>query len=223
MSNLFTSSIERKLVMSLSGLFLIAFLLVHVVANLMIFGGQEAYNSMVEFMGSPIIVIMVPVLALGFVIHIVYAFILTLKNRTARPINYDVQDLKKSSTWESRNMFVLGLIVLGALAIHLYDFWAQMQLPELLGEHGHPNPYQLVVEKFTNPIMVVIYLVWICALWFHLRHGFWSAFQSVGLNNQIWIKRWKCVAKLYAMVVAIGFAIIPLYVFFMTVMVCCSK
>lgn len=223
MSNLFTSSIGRKLVMSLSGLFLILFLLVHLVANLMIFGGQESYNAMTEFMGSPVVVTMVPVLALGFIIHIAYAFILTLKNRSARPVEYKVQDLSKSSTWESRNMFVLGLIVFGILALHLYDFWAKMQLPELLGQHGHENPFQLVVEKFTNPVMVAIYLAWIVALWFHLRHGFWSAFQSVGLNNQKWIKRWRCAAKIYAMVVAVGFAIIPLYVYFITVLRICTK
>ncbi len=223
MSNLFKSSIGRKIVMSLSGLFLIVFLLVHLVANLMIFGGEESYNAMTKFMGSPVVVTMVPVLALGFIVHIAYAFCLTLKNRSARPVNYKVQDLSKSSTWESRNMFVLGLIVFGVLALHLYDFWAKMQLPEIMGQHGHPNPFELVVEKFTNPVMVVIYLVWICALWFHLRHGFWSAFQSVGLNNQIWIKRWKCLAKLYAMVVAVGFAIIPLYVYVVKVLLMCSK
>lgn len=223
MSNLFTSSIGRKLVMSLSGLFLILFMLVHVVANLMIFGGAESYNAMTEFMGSPVIVVMVPVLALGFIVHILYAFILTLQNRSARPVEYKVQNLSKSSTWESRNMFVLGLIVFGILALHLYDFWAKMQLPELLGEHGHPNPYQLVVEKFMNPIMVVIYVVWIIALWFHLRHGFWSAFHTVGLSNQKWIKRWKCAAKIYAMVVAVGFAIIPLYIYFVKILFVCSK
>lgn len=218
MSNLFCSSIGKKLVMSLSGLFLIIFLLVHLVANLMIFGGREAYNAMCHFMDSnPLIRIMVPILALGFIIHIVYAFALTLYNRGARPVNYAVQDLKKSSTWASRNMFVLGLIVFGVLVLHLSDFWAEMQLQTLLGNHeGLIEPYELLITKFSNPIFVAIYVVWIVALWFHLTHGFWSAFQTVGLSNQIWIKRWKCLAGIYALVVAAGFIIIPLYVFFFT-------
>ncbi|MEG1634142.1 MAG: succinate dehydrogenase cytochrome b subunit [Rikenellaceae bacterium] len=217
MSNLFCSSIGKKLVMSLSGLFLIVFLLVHLVANLMIFGGQESYNAMASFMDTnPLIRIMVPVLAAGFIIHIVYAFIVTLLNRGARPVNYAVQDLSKSSTWESRNMFVLGLIVLGLLLIHLWDFWAKMQLQHFIGGAASEDPYSLVVAKLSNPIFAAVYIVWVWALWFHLRHGFWSAFQTVGLNNQIWIKRWKCVAKLYALVIAIGFTLIPIFVMAIT-------
>ena len=128
MSNLFTSSIGKKLVMSLSGLFLILFLLVHLGANLTVFGGESAYNAMCEFMDTNIFIrIMVPVLALGFIIHILYAFIVTLNNRKARGnMRYAVQDLSKSSTWESRNMLVLGIIVLGIIIIHLFDFWSQM-------------------------------------------------------------------------------------------------
>ena len=215
MSNLFTSSIGKKLVMSLSGLFLIVFLLVHLGANLTIFGGEEAYNAMCNFMDTNIFIrIMVPVLAAGFIIHILYAFILTLKNRTARPVRYSVQNLSKSSEWESRNMFVLGIIILGFLFIHLFDFWSQMQLQHFIGGTPTSNPYELVVDKFSNVVFVCIYIIWIWALWFHLRHGFWSAFHTIGLDNQIWIKRWKCIANIYAFVVAIGFTIIPLYVVF---------
>ncbi|MFI3314974.1 MAG: succinate dehydrogenase cytochrome b subunit [Rikenellaceae bacterium] len=212
MSNLFNSSIGKKLVMSISGLFLIVFILVHLVANLMIFGGEESYNLMCEFMDTnPLIKIMVPVLAAGFLVHIIYAFVVTLRNRGARPVNYAVQDLSKSSTWESRNMFVLGLIVLGVIFIHLWDFWSQMQLQHFIGGHATENPYELVVSKLSNPIFAIIYIVWIWALWFHLRHGFWSAFQTIGLNNQVWIQRWKCLAKLYALFIAVGFTAVVIY------------
>lgn len=216
MSNIFSSSIGKKIVMSLSGLFLIVFLLVHLVANLFVFGGAEVYNEVCHFMDTnPIIKIMIPVLALGFAIHIIYASILTLHNLKARPVRYAVKDLKGASTWSSRNMFVLGVIVLGVLALHLTDFWANMQLQTLiLGNEMEVMPYDLVISKFTNPIFVAIYAIWIVALWFHLTHGFWSAFQSIGLCNQIWIKRWKCLASVYAFVVALGFISIPLYVFF---------
>lgn len=217
MSNIFSSSIGKKIVMSLSGLFLIVFLLVHLVANLFVFCGAEAYNAVCHFMDTnPIIKIMIPFLALGFLIHIAYAITLTLHNNKARPVKYAVKDLKGASTWSSRNMFVLGVIVLGVLALHLTDFWAEMQLQTLfLGNHeGLTAPYDLILAKFANPIFVAIYVIWVIALWFHLTHGFWSAFQSIGLCNQIWIKRWKCVAKLYALVIAVGFIAIPLYVFF---------
>lgn len=216
MSNIFSSSLGKKIVMSLSGLFLIVFLLVHLVANMFVFGGAEAYNAACHFMDTnPIIKIMIPVLALGFAIHVIYAVILTLHNNKARPVKYAAKDLKGTSEWASRNMFVLGIIVLGVLCIHLTDFWANMQLQTLfLGREMEVMPYDLILNKFTNPLFVAIYVIWIIALWFHLTHGFWSAFQSIGLCNQIWIKRWKCVAKLYAIVVALGFISIPLYVFF---------
>ena len=213
MSNLFCSSIGKKIVMSLSGLFLIVFLLVHLGANCFIYGGEEAYNLMCEFMDTnPFIKIMVPVLALGFMIHIIYAFIITLRNRKGRPIRYAVEEAKGTSTWESRNMFVLGIIVLGVLFMHLFDFWANMQLQHFIGGSPVASPFELVIAKFTNPIFVIIYVIWCTALWFHLRHGFWSAFQTVGLNNQKWLVRWKCAAKVYALIVALGFAIIPIYV-----------
>lgn len=216
MSNIFSSSIGKKIVMSLSGLFLIVFLLVHVVTNLLVLAGPEVYDAACHFMDTnPVIRLMVPVLALGFVIHILYACIVTLHNMKARPVRYAVKDLKGSSTWASRNMFILGIIVFGVLVLHLTDFWAHMQLQTLiLGNEMTTTPFELVVNKFSNPLFVVIYIVWLIALWFHLTHGFWSAFQSVGLCNQIWIKRWKCLANLYATAVVGGFIIVPLYVFF---------
>lgn len=219
MSNLFSSSIGKKLVMSLSGLFLIIFLLVHLLANSFIFAGAEAFNTACELMGYMMPI--VPILAAGFVIHIIYALILTIKNNNARPVKYKLHALKGSSTWESRNMFVLGIIVVGGLSLHLVDFWSKMQLLEFMGVHELPvAPYDLIVEKFTNPIYVIIYIIWIVALWFHLRHGFWSAFQSVGLNNQKWIKRWQCAAKIYSTLVAVVFIAIPVFIF-IKYAVCC--
>lgn len=217
MSNIFSSSIGKKLVMSLSGFFLVTFLLVHVTANVFIFVSPEAFNTACHFMSymTPV----VPILAFGFVIHILYAFILTLKNNNARPVKYKQHVQGQGSTWESRNMFVLGIIVFGVLVLHLTDFWAKMQLAEWMGTvsvdsdaNGNHNYYSLIVEKFMNPIFSAIYIVWIIALWFHLRHGFWSAFQSVGLSNQIWIKRWKCLAQLYAFIVAAVFLAIPIFI-----------
>lgn len=213
MSKLWSSSIGKKLVMSLSGLFLLVFLLVHLAANLFYYGGQEAYNAMCGFMDTnPFIKIMVPVLALGFVVHIAWATVITWQNRSARPVKYKVQNLGKSSTWESRNMYVLGIVVLGILAWHLSDFWAEMQLQHFVGGHPTTDSYGLLVATFSNPVISILYIVWIIALWFHLRHGFWSAFQTIGLDNQVWIRRWKCAARVYALIVAAGFISIPVAV-----------
>jgi len=213
MSTIWFSSIGKKLVMSISGLFLVVFMLVHLVANLFYFGGEEAYNAMCHFMDTnPVILIMVPVLAGGFAIHIAWATVITLMNRLARPVKYKKQDAPAISEWSSRNMYMLGIIVLGVLAWHLSDFWYHMQLQHFIGGEPVASPYQLLVNTFSNPCISALYIIWIVALWFHLNHGFWAAFQTVGLNNQIWLKRWKCIGKIYAFVVAVGFISIPIAV-----------
>jgi succinate dehydrogenase / fumarate reductase cytochrome b subunit len=211
MANIFSSSIGKKLIMSISGVFLVIFLLVHLTINLLSLFGPDAFNAGCAFMELWFIQIMVPALAFGFFIHIVYAIIITLKNQKARPVKYAVSSNAKASTWASRNMFVLGLIVVGFLALHLTHFWYKMQWMQWTTGHGDSNPYGLLVNLFSQPVYVVVYLVWIWALWFHLCHGFWSALQTVGFNNTKWLKRWQCIAKLYATVVAVGFSAIPLF------------
>lgn len=198
--------------MSISGLFLMVFLLLHLAINLSALFSEQAYNTACHFMDTNIFIqIMVPVLALGVFIHILYATILTISNLKARPVKYAVSNNAKASTWASRNMFVLGLIVLGFLVIHLTHFWAKMQLAHFTGGAGTENPYLLVKTTLSMPIVGVMYIVWVWALWFHLVHGFWSAFQTIGFNNQIWIPRLQMIAKIFATVVAVGFTIIPLY------------
>ncbi len=216
MSNLFSSSIGKKIVMSLSGLFLLVFLLIHLVANLFILAGAEAYNEVCHFMDTnPLIRVMVPVLALGFAIHIFYAFLLTLHNLKARPVKYAVKRHQGSSSWASRNMLILGVVVVAGLGLHLNDFWAQMQLKTLMGIHeGLIPPYVLITNKFSSLYIVIMYTLWIVALWFHLTHGFWSAFQSIGLSNQKWIKRLKCASSIYSFIVCGGFIALALYVYF---------
>ncbi len=213
MANIFSSSIGKKLVMSLSGLFLMLFLVVHVVTNFLAIFGREIYNEACHFMDTnPIIQVMVPVLAFGVFIHIVYATILTLSNLRARGTDrYAVSNKGKASSWASRNMFVLGLIVLGFLCLHLFHFWAKMQLQHFIGGSPEVDPYGLVATLFQNIWYCLIYWVWLAALWFHLSHGFWSAFQTIGLNNSKWLKRWQVIALIYASIIIIAFALIPLW------------
>lgn len=218
---IFNSSIGRKLIMSLSGLFLITFLLVHLGANLTLLAGAGAtpeetvYNQVCEFMDTnPVIKVMVPVLALGFIIHICYAFWLTLQNMKARGRDHYASSNKTAISWASKNMLVLGVIVLGFLVLHLSHFWAKMQMQHFIGGVAEPDAYMLAEELFTNWIYSVIYIVWVWALWFHLNHGFWSAFQTIGMNNKTWMPRLKVIGYILSTAIVIGFSIIPLFFLF---------
>lgn len=212
MSNILKSSIGRKLIMSISGMFLVLFLTIHLIMNFSSIISREAYETVCEFMDSNILIqLMVPVLALGFVVHIIMGVILTFQNRKSRPIDYKINSKTKIS-WSSKNMLALGLIVLGFLVMHLSHFWAKMQLRHYIDGESE-NAYDLVQTLFSNWIYVVVYLIWIAALYFHISHGFWSMFQSIGATNSKWIPRLQIIAKIYSFVIATGFSIIPIYFF----------
>ena len=162
-------------------------------------------------------------LALLFIVHIVYAFILTNQNRKARGNDrYDVIDRPKGVEWASQNMMVLGVIVLLGLGLHLFNFWAKMQLAEITGQHdlgiegvsGPTDGAGLIRYTFSNPIFVVLYLVWLAALWFHLAHGFWSSLHTIGFNNRVWFDRLHKISNIYATIIILGFAAVVVCYFF---------
>ena len=200
--------------MSISGLFLILFLLIHVTINSLSLISPEAFNAGCDFMALPVITVIVPVLALGFIIHIIYAIVLTLGNLKARGNDrYAISHKGASDGFAAKNMFVLGVIVLGLLVFHLTHFWADMQLKQFQGmsheelalSYGPYGAYGLLLETFKPWWMTVIYIVWFAALWFHLTHGFWSAFHTIGFNNKIWIKRLKVLSYIFATIIFLGF------------------
>lgn len=207
--------------MSLSGLFLLSFLLVHLILNsFILFDSSGAlFNQAAHFMTTnPIIKVVEPVLAIGFILHIIYAIILTLHNLTTRPVGYDKQKLGHSSSWSSRNMFVLGLVVLTFLVIHVANFFWKIKFTghELL-EHGVvdgvENAYLLVTTFFIDWWWIVItYVIGSIALGLHLYHSVWSAFQTLGFSNQLWRRRLTRIALVVSIVIAGGFALIPLWV-----------
>ena len=212
---LFTSSIGRKLIMSISGLFLVLFLLFHMSMNLAAVFSTEAYNAICEFLGANWYALVgTLVLAAGFLVHIIYASILTLRNRAARgDKRYAVTAMPAGVSWASRNMYILGAIVVLGLILHLYNFWYKMQFAEIIGDHnlgafGPTDGAAYIADLFSNPVYCIIYLVWFVAIWFHLTHGFWSAFQTIGWDNQIWLGRLKCIANIFATVVFLGFAVV---------------
>ena len=227
------SSITKKLIMSISGLFLIVFLLLHMTINLFsvidtlkgTYGAEEGlFQAGCDFMALPIVTVMVPVLALGFFVHIVYAAILTAGNIQARGglKRYEGGSKGKAESWASKNMFLLGIIVLGLVAFHLNHFWAEMQLKEFMGEHAE-NPYLLLNETFKNWWVVVLYIVWFVALGLHLCHGFWSAFQTIGLSNQIWEKRLYCIGYVFVAIIVLGFSVVAVNAYLQANgLLCCS-
>jgi len=217
MANLFSSTIGKKLIMSLSGLFLITFLLVHLSVNLTLLIGSDAYNTAAHFMATnPIIKVMEPILAVGFFFHIIYAAILTLRNMKSRPVQYKVKDDCKNSTWYSRNMLILGAFVLLFLVIHIINFYWKMKVTgeidsTMVGGVEMHDSYKLVTSLFSIWWYDLLYIISFGLLGFHLTHGFWSAFQTIGLNNSIWFSRLKTAGLVYAIIVVAGFTIIPLY------------
>lgn len=217
---LLNSSIGRKLVMSISGLFLILFLLFHMSMNCVAIFSGEAYNQICEFLGANWYALVgTGVLAAGVIVHLVCALILTAKNRAARGQEYAYRENPKGVSLASQNMLVLGAIILIGLCVHLSHFWAKMQLPEVLGAEAEyagqfTDGAALIKATFSSPLICVLYLLWFAAIWFHLTHGFWSAFQTMGLNNNTWLCRLKVIANVVATIIFLGFAAVVIAGYF---------
>ena len=215
MASIFKSSIGKKLVMSISGLFLILFLTFHMVMNLTYVFDPDSvvYGTICEILSMGWVNVVVPVLAAGFIVHVVFAIILTIGNLRARgDQRYEVSNRAKTDSWSSRNMFVLGLLVLLCLFLHLTDFWAKMQLQNWLGG-AEGDPYMLMEFTFGRWWLTCLYLIWFFIVWFHLTHGFWSALQTLGWNNQIWFQRWTWITCVYVTLLMLGFVVVALYAY----------
>ena len=234
---IFNSSIGKKFIQSVSGAFLILFLLLHATINFfsvidsftgkfgvvavddkLFSAGDGLFKLGCDFMSTPVISIMVPVLALGFLVHIVYGIWLTIQNIRARGgyKRYAVASKAAADSWSAKNMLVLGIVVLGFIFFHLTQFWAHMQMPELLKiapQLYEDNPYFLLTNYFGHWFVTVLYIVWFVALWFHLTHGFWSMFQTVGWNGQTWFKRVKVIGIIVATLICLIFVVVAVNAF----------
>lgn len=221
-----SASIGRKFLMSITGLFLVTFIIVHLTLNLfLIFDDSgDLFNLAAHFMATnPLIKIMEPVLAIGFGVHILWSIIITVQNMRARPVGYNKTQQSINSTWASRNMFILGALIFVFLGIHIYAFWWKMKIvgdPLLthvsVMQGGVPvemeNAYNLVSTMFKQSLFYsIIHILGGVLLGLHITHGFWSAFQTIGLNNHLWRKRLFILANIIGWIFAIGFSIIPLY------------
>ena len=215
--------------MSISGCFLVLFLLFHMSMNIAALVSADAYNAICAFLGANWYALAgTAILALGVVVHFVYALLLTVQNRRARGnIRYEVTIQEKGVDWASKNMLVIGFIVLGGLALHLFNFWSKMQLVEIMGGHENSLGYSpvdgaaLIEYTFSQWYFVALYIVWLVALWFHLTHGVWSMFQSVGWANDTWYPRLKCLANIIATLIFLGFAAVVVVFFIKSLCGCC--
>ena len=209
---LFKSSVGRKVVMSVTGLFLILFLTFHALMNAVALYKFEAYEAVCEFLGANWYALVgTAVLVGGFVIHIIFAFWLSMQNRKARGTNaYEVSKKPATVEWASQNMLVLGIIVLCFIVLHLFHFWAKMQLPEVIGNYPLAGKEALGLA-FSQLWVLPVYLIGFLAIWFHITHGFWSAFQTLGTTNDKWIERFKCIGWWWATIVMLLFAVEACY------------
>lgn len=221
------SSLGKKLVMSISGCFLVLFLLFHMSMNMAMLFSYDAYDAICAFLGANWYALVATViLAAGVAIHFIYAFILTINNYRARGTQrYAVTVQEKGVAWASKNMLVLGIIVILGLGLHLVHFWSKMQLVEIMGHHhsmvagmevGATSGAALMMITFSKWYNVALYIVWFAALWFHLTHGVWSMFQTVGWANDTWYPRLKCLANILATLIFLGFATVAVYCFCVT-------
>lgn len=206
------SSVGRKVVMSVTGLFLVLFVTFHALMNAVAILSFSAYDKICEFLGANWYAVLgTAVIAGGMMVHIIYAFWLTYQNRKAcGGDRYAISKNWKSVTWASQNMLVLGLIVFCFMVLHLVQFWAKMQVPELLGEHVMNGKFYLQAV-FSQVWVLPVYLVGFAAIWMHITHGFWSAFQTLGVANDKWICRWRTIACAWATVVFVLFAVEACY------------
>lgn len=250
---LIKSHIVKKYWMAFTGLFLCLFLTGHLAGNLQLFmdgyAGQLQFNEYAVFMTTnPAVKLLSYVTYLSIIFHAIDGLVITLANRKARPDGYAYSKPEKNSMWSSRNMGILGTIILVYIVVHMQNFWYEYKFgetPFMMSEDGSSpllqdgtavkggeittegsitlagetvgtamrDLYTIVMEGFTNPILVVFYVLAMAALGFHLFHGFQSAFQSIGLRNKKYTPIIKKAGYAFAVIVPSLFAIIPIYLF----------
>ena len=210
-----TSSIGRKLIMAVTGLSLIAFLLVHCGINACIFfnDGGETFNKAAEFMGTNIVIRTAEIgLFIGLLLHIADGLQLWYDNNKKRPVKYAMVDGAANSTWYSRSMGLLGTLLLIFLVIHLRHFWVVSRFTDEITS-GKETLFGEMKEVFENPIIVLIYVAGCISLAYHLLHGFQSAFQTIGWNHPKYTPIIKAIGAGFAIIIPIIFALMPIAIY----------
>lgn len=213
----------RKSIIALTGLFLCIFLVVHLSANCILILPEETarglYNSYSTLLReNPLIKIIAYLLYLSIILHVIYALIVTIHNRRAKPIGYAVNKSNENSSWASQNMGLIGFFILVFIVVHLANFWARIKLG--MGEGvgvdsmGNKDVYEVTSTLFHNIYYVIFYSLLMIPLGYHLNHGLKSAFKTLGFYHKTGLKILSKVALIYALVISVLFGIIPFIVYF---------
>ncbi|HEY1113023.1 MAG TPA: succinate dehydrogenase cytochrome b subunit [Chitinophagaceae bacterium] len=228
-SYFFTSAVGRKLVMALTGIFLITFLIIHVGLNSTIFydlplfdanDNGSMFNRAAHFMGASMVIRILEIgLFAGFILHIVQGYAVEAKNRSRRKLDYKVDLGNRGSKWYSRSMAILGSLILIFLVVHIAHFWVPARIthnlePVTYGFTETHNSYLRMYEVFQNPLVVILYLAGVLALTFHLFHGFHSAFRSLGVHNRKYLSMLENLGYWFTIIVCILFALMPISMYF---------
>jgi len=211
-----SSSIGKKISMGLTGLFLISFLIVHVSVNSCIFinDGGITFNAAAHFMATnPLIRLIEIGLFAGLILHIIFALLLTLENKKARPIGYLKINGSANSDWYSRSMGILGSLLLIFLVVHLAHFWIDTKIAVFTGKADNHNTFHEMKEVFSKWYIVALYLIGVGSLLFHILHGFQSAFQTLGLNHKKYTPIIKKIGIWFSIIVCLLFASMPVAIF----------
>ncbi len=217
-----TSSLGQKVIMSLTGIFLILFLVVHMTGNLQLLAndGGRSFNVYAEFMSENPFIRVISIGLYAFILlHAIQGIVLYLANRKAKGSTHSTGKVA-GATWASKNMALLGILIFAFLCLHMGDFWFKMRFTDQLqmvtydGHHtAVQDIYSRVSAAFQNVWIVIIYLVGVFALAIHLVHGFQSSFQSLGINHKKYTPTINAIGWIYTILITSGFAIMPLYFF----------
>ncbi len=213
----------RKVITAGTGLFLCIFLVVHLSANCILLlpeaSARELYNGYSTYLRESLLIKLVAyVLYASILLHVFYALLVTIANRKAKPQKYIVNHSRENSTWISQNMGLLGTMILLFIVVHLANFWSRIKLG--IGKEvgydvaGNLDVYEVTTNLFHNFYYVLFYTLLAIPLAFHLHHGFKSAFKTLGFYNTNGLKIIAKIALIYAIIMGVGFGIIPLVIFF---------
>ncbi|MEX0883826.1 MAG: succinate dehydrogenase cytochrome b subunit [Cyclobacteriaceae bacterium] len=219
-SKTLNSTLGKKLLMALTGLFLILFLVVHLAGNLQLLIPDEgkAFNIYAETMATNPLIRVVSILNFSFILlHVIYSIILTRHNKKARPVSYAVTKPSENSTWSSRNMGILGTLIFIFILVHLRGFWYELKFGEVpfatYDGVTYKDGYTIVAEAYQNVLYVIFYVVSMAFLAFHLSHGFASAFQTLGINHTKYTPFIQKLGLGFAIIVPALFALIPIVMY----------
>jgi len=213
------SSIGRKILMALSGFFLMLFLFQHFIINSLSLINADTFNEVSHFMGTNALVqyLIQPILLFGVLFHLGMGIKLELQNKAARPVKYAMNKPSENASWMSRNMIITGIMIMLFLGLHFYDFWfPEINTKFIIGDmsglnaEGHLRYFEELQHKFVDPIRVGIYIISFVFLALHLLHGFQSAFQSAGFNHNKYTPLIKKLGYAYAIVIPFGFIVIAI-------------